>query len=115
MNQSEPANALSPGERQGILIVLASFVCCAYLFNFAAPAVAWVNAWWADWLIYATLPLLLIFTLFHASRIHREKSEAARDVFLLFASLAVFVGVIMFGIGVVILASVFTGFSRIGP
>jgi len=115
MNPSEPAKVQSPAERQGILIVLACFVCCAYLFNFAAPAVAWLNSRWAAWLIYATIPLLLTFTLLHGSRIHREMSEAARDAFLLFVSLAVFIGVAVFMVGVVILASVFTGFARIGP
>ncbi len=115
MNQSEPAQVQSPAERQGILIVVTCLVCCAYLFNFAAPTVAWLNAWWAAWLIYATIPLLLTFTLLHGSRIHREMSEAARDAFLFVVSLAVVFGVAVFTVGVVILASVFTGFARIGP
>lgn len=115
MNPSEPANVQPPAERQGVVAVLACFMCYAYLFNVAAPAVAWLHMWWAGWLVYVAIPLALTFTILHGSRIHREMSEAVRDAFLLFVSLAILASAAVFIVGVVILASVFTGFARIGP
>ena len=115
MNQPKPAGVQSPAERQGIATVLACFLCIVYLFKFATPTVAWLHSWWAGWLIYVAIPLVLTFTLLHGSRIHREMSEAGRDAFLFLMSVTILVGVVIFMTLVAVSASVFTGIARIGP
>ena len=115
MNQDNPSQVQTTGSAAGAGAALVCFASSSYVFLIGAPTVDWLNTWWAAWLVYLAAPLALTFTFLHASRVHRELSEAVRDVFLLFVSLAIFIGMVFFAVAVVVVASVFMGFARIGP
>lgn len=115
MNYCDPVEVQTSAERQGVVSVLACLLCFVFLLAFAPPVVAWLNVWWAGWLVYVGIPLTLTFTLLHGSRIHREMSEIRRDTFLFLESLAMLVSVIVFMLMVVVMVSAFSGPERIGP
>jgi hypothetical protein len=115
MSLTETPETRPSSDSLGVAAVLACFACCLYLFRFATPAVEWLDAWWAGWLVYGGIPLALTFTLFHASGIRRGSSEIVRDALLLLTSAGVLLGVIVLMLFVVVFVSVFTGIARIGP
>ena len=75
------------------MAVLACVFCCAFLFGIASPAVQLLQAWWAEWLVYALIPIALTFTLLYGSSIHREMARLARAAFLVLVSVFIFIGV----------------------
>lgn len=79
------AGVQSPMQRA---VVFASFACFISFVSFycvARPAVELLGVYWAEWLIYAVIPIAVTFFIMYRSCWHPEITRAARAgaVFLL--------------------------------
>ncbi|HYA79027.1 MAG TPA: hypothetical protein VED19_00795 [Candidatus Nitrosopolaris sp.] len=116
MDPTEPSTEVqSPAQRAVVIATFACLACSAYLFWVISPAVESLGAWWAEWLVYTLLPIVLTFTILHGSDFHREMAEAARMSFLFLISCLIFSGTFFFMGVLVFCACAFPGVGRTGP
>ena len=107
MNNHEPApNSQSPPPE---CIGIASFACLmalVFFYWYAGPAVRALDVWWAKWLVYACIPILVSFIILYRSGWHREMIGLARTWRLFLLSCAILVGV-YFAIGAMLVVAAY--------
>lgn len=94
MHEHQPSPKL-PSQSQEI-IGRASFACLAvlaFLYWYAGPAVRELDVWWAQWLVYGLIPILVTFLLLHRSRWHQGTKELTRTCSLFLLACVILVGV----------------------
>ena len=94
MNDGETSpNIRAPAQD---MIGIASFACLAaltFFYWYAGPAVQTLDVWWARWLVYVLIPILIPFIILYRSAWHRELAGLARTGSLLLAACVILVGV----------------------
>lgn len=102
MNDDEQTTGIqSPLQRVIILASLACFGSFTFVYWVARPAVELLEVRWAEFLIYAAIPISVTFMILYRSCWHREIARAARACSLLLLSSVILVGV-LFAIGVML-------------
>ncbi|HMD55114.1 MAG TPA: hypothetical protein VKJ65_11245 [Phycisphaerae bacterium] len=75
MNENEQPDEYQPPIG---IAAIAGFVCLVFMLCVARPAVMLLNVWWAELLVFATLPIFITFAILYRSRWHREMGRSAR-------------------------------------
>jgi hypothetical protein len=87
MNDNEPTPEVrAPWQRAVVVASSACFLSLVSFYWIARPAVERLEVRWAEWLVYALIPIMVTFILLYRSCWHREITGAARTGFLLLLS-----------------------------
>jgi hypothetical protein len=117
MNETEQMpETRSPMPR---IVGVASLSCLVSLILFywaVRGAVSEIGVWWEEWLVYATVPVLLTFLILYRSCWHPEITGAARTCYLFLLSCLIFAGDIvavgaMLGLAVFFIGMMAFGFN----
>jgi hypothetical protein len=75
MNKNEQPDEYQPPIG---IAAIACFVYLVFMLCVARPAVMLLDAWWAELLVFAMLPIFITFAILYRSRWHREMGRLTR-------------------------------------
>ena len=94
---------------------LVGLTSLALVYLSSKPLVVRLGVWWAEFLVYALIPVAVTFTVLYRSRWHLEMVRSARTGCLILLSCLILCGDLFF-LGILIaLFCIFVGLSRVGP
>jgi hypothetical protein len=96
MDENEQAPEVqSPLQRAMVTASIACFVSLVSFYYVARPAVAVLESWWVEGLVYAVIPLAVTFVILYRSCWHEEITGAARTWSVLLLSGVILAGVLL--------------------
>jgi type IV secretory pathway TraG/TraD family ATPase VirD4 len=107
MNDNEQTPEVqSPLQRVFITASIACFASLIFFYWVARPAVKLLEVRWIELLVYATIPISVIFVILYRSCWHREITGAARTCSLLLLS-GIILGSELIATGIILCVAMF--------
>ena len=94
-NDGPISDVQSPLQRAVVFACLACFGSLTFIYWAARPAVERLEVRWAEFLVYAVIPIAVTFIILYRSCWHREIAWVARTGFLLLLSCLILMGVLL--------------------
>jgi hypothetical protein len=108
MKSINPSEFQFPMPRAIAVASLACFVSLIFIYWVARAAVEMLGVWWAELLVYGSVPIFATFIILYRSNWHQEVTGMPRTCYLLLVSCLI-LGALLFLLGVsVLVVSLFT-------
>ena len=91
----------------------ACLVCLAVIYMVANPVVSWLEVWWAGLLIYSVIPIAAAFYILYRSSWHQELPSVRRIISMTLLACFIYAVVLIIGVFVIVVASVFFSGSMV--